>query len=199
MKKNNPALISFLVVIVTIVFGLSNTESNQFEELLTELLPSPTPLAQKFVQGDQTQRTEFVPAQVTRVVDGDTIKVSLGGVEKTVRLIGINTPETVDPRREVECFGLEASAFAKETLQNKTVYLESDETQGDADKYQRLLRYVWLDDQTNFNKLLVFEGYAYEYTYDLPYKYQQEFIAAQQEAERNNRGLWSDGTCNGSK
>lgn len=132
---------------------------------------------------------------VTKVVDGDTIDVDINGEIVRLRLIGINTPETVDPRKPVECFGKEASAAAKEILTGKKVRLEADPSQTDRDKYDRLLRYVFLEDGTNFNELMVVRGYAYEYTYDLPYKYQKEFKAAQKYAEANKKGMWADGVC----
>ncbi len=138
-----------------------------------------------------------VQAKVNRVIDGDTIEVILSGQKKKVRLIGINTPETVDPRKPVQCFGKEASAYAKQLLSNKTVYLESDPTQGDFDKYHRSLRYVWLDAKANANEIIIAEGYAYEYTYNIPYKYQSEFRNAQKEAEDTGRGLWSPNSCGG--
>lgn len=138
-------------------------------------------------------------AQVVTVIDGDTVRVSIDGAEKTIRLIGINTPETVDPRRKVECFGKEASNRAKEILQGQAVSLEADASQGNTDKYGRLLRYVWLQNGTNFNKQMIAEGYAYEYTYDLPYKYQSEFKQVQAETQNAKRGLWSDETCGGEK
>ena len=133
---------------------------------------------------------------VTRVVDGDTIDVSIDGKVKRLRLIGINTPETVDPRKPVECFGVEASNKAKTLLTGKKVSLESDGSQGELDKYNRLLRYVFLEDGTNINLLMIKEGYAYEYTYNLPYKYQTEFKNAQKQAETNKAGLWSPNACN---
>jgi len=132
---------------------------------------------------------------VTKVIDGDTIQVDIDGKNETLRLIGIDTPETVDPRKPVQCFGKEASAKAKSLLSGKSVMLEADPTQGERDKYQRLLRYVFLEDGTNFNKLMISEGYAYEYTYNTSYKYQLEFKQAQKEAEANNAGLWADNVC----
>lgn len=135
--------------------------------------------------------------KVVSVTDGDTIKVSIGGVTQTIRMIGMDTPETVDPRKPVQCFGKEASNKTKEMLSGKMIRLESDSTQGDLDKYQRLLRYVFLEDGTNFGKYMIEQGYAHEYTYDLPYKYQAEYKAAQKDAQANQRGLWSPNTCNG--
>lgn len=136
---------------------------------------------------------------VTKVVDGDTISVNMDGEIETLRLIGINTPETVDPRKPVECFGKEASDKAKQLLTGKKVYLEADATQGERDKYQRLLRYVWLEDGTFFNKLMISDGYAFEYTYNTPYKYQTEFKQAEQEARTTKKGLWADNVCDQTK
>lgn len=135
--------------------------------------------------------------EVVRIVDGDTIDVSINGQIERLRLIGINTPETVDPRKPVECFGHKASNKAKELLAGKRVWLESDPAQGERDKYSRLLRYVFLEDGTNFNLAMIRDGYAYEYTYDEYYKYQTEFKTAQKYAEANKAGLWADETCGG--
>jgi micrococcal nuclease len=134
-------------------------------------------------------------SRVIKVIDGDTISVEISGKEETVRLIGINTPETVDPRKPVECFGKEASKKANEILTGKSVRLESDSSAGETDKYNRLLRYIFLEDGTGFNKMIISEGFAYEYTYDLPYKYQAEFKKAEQEARDLKKGLWADGVC----
>src|SRR3989339_866272 len=134
--------------------------------------------------------------RIIRVVDGDTVVVNINNKDETIRLIGINSPEVRDPRKPVECFGKEASTKAKEILTGKNVRIENDPTQGDKDKYKRLLRYIFLEDGTNFNKLMIEEGYAFEYTYNIPYKYQEEFKEAQRLAEINKKGLWADGACN---
>ncbi|MEI7742023.1 MAG: thermonuclease family protein [bacterium] len=139
----------------------------------------------------------FVP--VLDVVDGDTIDVELNGAKQRLRLIGINTPETVDPRKPVECFGKEASKHAKELMTGKAVRLEADPSQDETDKYGRLLRYVFLEDGTNYNLAAIRDGYAYEYTYSRAYKYQKQFRAAQREAQSKESGLWAPGTCNGKK
>jgi micrococcal nuclease len=132
--------------------------------------------------------------QVERVVDGDTIDVGPGG---RIRLIGINTPETVDPRRPVQCFGREASDAAKVLLRGKPVLLEPDPSQDDKDQYGRLLRFVWLADGRFVNFELVVRGYANEYTFRLPYKYQTLFRESEQFARTHNLGLWSPATCAG--
>ncbi len=135
--------------------------------------------------------------RVLKVVDGDTMDVEIDGKVERLRLIGIDTPETVDPRKDVQCFGKEASNKAKELLEGNFVTLESDDTQSERDKYKRLLVYVFLPDGTNFNKYMIEEGYAYEYTYDEAYKYQSEFKEAQINAKNSNKGLWNPSTCSG--
>lgn len=149
---------------------------------------------------DQTVNSKYKYTLV-RVVDGDTIVVkNSNGEEEKVRLIGINSPESVDLRRPVECFGKEASQYAKELLPvGIGLKLESDHTQDDLDKYKRLLRYVWTDTGLFFNKKMISDGYAYEYTYRLPYKYQKEFKAAQSIAQSSGTGLWATSTCDGLK
>ena len=133
---------------------------------------------------------------VVRVIDGDTIVVNIKGGEERVRLIGINTPETVDPRKPVQCFGLEASAKTKELLEGKQVLLKSDSSQLDKDIYGRLLRYVYLENGSFINLILIEQGYAYEYTYHVPYGFQKEFKNAEVNARLEKRGLWADGVCN---
>ncbi len=115
---------------------------------------------------------------VDKVIDGDTVIIIRNGEKETVRFIGIDTPESVHPAKPVECFGIEASKYVRELLVGAWVYIESDEAQDIYDKYGRTLGYVWLGDR-NINKELVEKGYAYEYTYRVPYKYQDEFNLAE--------------------
>lgn len=142
----------------------------------------------------QTNNTEQKYV-IERVVDGDTFVVLIDGASKTVRLIGLDTPETVDPRKPVQCFGQEASNKAKELLSTQKVRLEADASQGDFDKYGRLLRYAFLENGTLFNKWMIANGYGHEYTYNLPYKYQVEFKEAERLARENKLGLWADNAC----
>lgn len=123
-------------------------------------------------------------AQVTRVIDGDTIKIKGG---ETVRYIGIDAPETVDPRKPVECFGKEAYLKNKELVEGKMVRLERDIS--NRDTYQRLLRYVWIG-ETLVNAELVKQGFTYAYSFSPNIKYQNIFIKSQQEALQKSRGLW---------
>lgn len=138
---------------------------------------------------------ERISYPVFSVTDGDTLKLTINGINEPIRLIGIDTPETVHPTKPVQCFGVEASNKAKEILTGQNVFLEKEPSQGERDKYDRLLGYIILEDGRNFNKLMIEEGYAYEYTYNLPYKYQAEFKQAQINAKENKKGLWAEGVC----
>jgi micrococcal nuclease len=133
--------------------------------------------------------------KVVKIVDGDTIDITIDGQTERLRLIGINTPEVVDPRQSVECFGREASANAKKLLAEAEVKISADETQDNRDKYGRLLRYVWRRDGLFYNLEAIKDGFAYEYTYNLPYLYQKDFQAAQKYAQENKLGLWANGAC----
>ena len=155
-----------------------------------------------FVNGqlDKKAATEvYTYYKVIRVVDGDTLDINYGATEEKVRLIGINTPETVDPRKAVECFGKEASARMTGLAGGKIVRLEMDDSQSQRDIYGRLLAYVYLEDGEMLNRKMIAEGYAYEYTYMTPYRYQAEFREIQTLAKTSNRGLWAPNTCNGQK
>src|SRR5918996_2243473 len=146
-------------------------------------------------------------AEVTRVVDGDTIEVRITGRvdgpgagdarigrSNDVRLIGIDTPESVKPNSPVECFGREASAAAKALLEGSAVRLVKDVEEKDG--YDRLLRYVYLGHELA-NARLVVNGYAAAYTYPPNVRHNELFVALQREASRGQRGFWSPETCSG--
>lgn len=175
-----------IIVVGNKVLGVEDGEESILESILEV----------KNTKSDEDEPEEIkVGFEVVKVVDGDTIDVKIDGEVERLRLIGINTPETVDPRKPVECFGFEASNKAKELLTGEFVTLESDDTQQEKDRYGRLLRYVILPDGTNFNEYMIAEGFAYEYTYRNPYLYQLEFKQAEAQAKTNNKGLWNTETC----
>jgi micrococcal nuclease len=126
-------------------------------------------------------------AQVVRVVDGDTIEVMLNGQRKTIRYVLVNTPETVDPRKPVECYGKEASNANKAMVDGKTVYLEKDVSE--TDTFGRLLRYVFTPDGF-VEAELIKGGYAQVATYPPDVKYEQYLRGLEQEARTASRGLW---------
>lgn len=166
-------------------------------------IPAPTAVAQttdapSVRSSAQTVDAAWIQVNVVRVVDGDTITVNYNGVNTSVRLIGVDTPETVDPRKPVQCYGVEASNYTKSQLNKQTVYLEFDASQGVTDRYDRLLAFVRRADGSLFNYDLIANGFAFEYTYQgNPYRYQSEFLAAARDARENGRGLWAASTCNG--
>lgn len=127
--------------------------------------------------------------EVVSVLDGDTFEVKIGKSFWKVRMIGIDTPETVDPKKPVQCFGKEASENTKKLLYGKFVKLDLDETQDVLDKFNRLLAYVYVDD-IFLNKYLIENGFAREYTYSKKYEMQKEFRKVEKEARGDSRGLW---------
>lgn len=139
---------------------------------------------------------------VSRVVDGDTVKVVVRGFEDTVRLVGIDTPETVAPGQPVRCFGPQASARAARLLPvGGRVVLVTDPTQATRDRYARLLAYVYRpgrrgpEGSVNFS--LVASGHAKVYVYGgVRFRHAVPFLKAQSRARRAKRGLWGD-PCRG--
>ncbi len=136
--------------------------------------------------------------EVIKIVDGDTFNIKVDNQTVKVRMLGVDTPETVDPRKTVQCFGIEASSKVKELLLKRTVTLETDSTQGITDKYDRLLAYVYRDDGLPINEYLLENGYAHEYTYNIPYIKQDKFKQLAKTAREDKLGLWGD-LCNGLK
>ncbi len=138
-------------------------------------------------------------ATVVRVVDGDTIDVKLDtepAKEYKVRLLGVNTPETVDPRRPVQCFGKQASDFTKHALNGKRIKLEADPQADERDKYDRLLRNVLLEDGTDFNALLIKDGYAQAYvSFPQNPARKVELRKLESEAKAAGAGMWAPGAC----
>lgn len=186
-KKQKRTIVYSILGLLVFLLGSLLPATNQQETASADSPVSPT-VVPSTVPGTREQ------AVVSRVIDGDTIDVDINGTIERIRMIGINTPETKDPRKPVECYGREASSFLTELVDGKPVELESDPSQGIRDRYDRLLRYVFLDG-TNVNLEIIKQGYGYEYTYDTPYIYQTDFKQAQQEAEEAKRGLWGENGC----
>ena len=134
-------------------------------------------------------------ATVVRVVDGDTVQVDIDGQREKLRLIGIDTPETVKPDTPVQCFGPEASAFTKQLLPEGTAVRVERDVEA-RDDYGRLLGYVYrADDGLFVNLEIVAQGYASLLTFPPNVAHVDEFVAAARAAERANLGLWS--ACSG--
>ncbi|MBE0448226.1 MAG: thermonuclease family protein [Actinobacteria bacterium] len=139
-----------------------------------------------------------IEALVVRVVDGDTIQITLNGKKEKVRLIGVDTPETKHPSKPVEAYGKQAEEYTRSKLSGRTVFLELDVQE--RDKYGRVLAYVWLTQPSKisdseirakmFNAHLLLDGYAQLATYPPNVKYVDHFTKYQVEARNADRGLW---------
>ncbi|MBI2008955.1 thermonuclease family protein [Candidatus Saccharibacteria bacterium] len=127
---------------------------------------------------------------VVKFDDGDTITVDMNGTVETVRFIGVDTPETQHPERPVECYGREAAEYTKRLIGDQRVRLQADPLNTNRDRYGRLLRYVYLPDNTLLEQKLITEGYGFAYTF-FPFSKTVEFSAYEQQAKSANKGLWS--------
>jgi micrococcal nuclease len=132
-----------------------------------------------------------------KVIDWDTIKVENSNEEINIRMIGLDAPEKSTTRYwYTECFWNEATNHLNEILSwITTIQVEQDPTQWETDKYWRLLWYVFFS-WNNINQKMIEDGYWFEYTYNLPYKYQKEFKRAEKSARLNKLWLWDKNTCN---
>lgn len=161
--------------------------------------PTATPVPPTATPVPPTPTATPIPREAVTVVsvtDGDTIRVRFAdGRVEPVRYIGVDTPETVDPRTTVECFGQAASAKNAELVGGRTVYLEKDVSE--RDKYDRLLRYIWVvgdDGVTRMaNEELVKWGFAAASAYPPDVRYRQRFADLQRAAQQQHLGLW--GVC----
>lgn len=128
---------------------------------------------------------------VTEFVDGDTITVDMNGAPETLRFIGVDTPETHDPRKAVQCFGTAAAQYTKNLIGTSPVRLEADPLNTNRDRYNRLLRYVYLPDGRLVNAEIIKSGYGFAYL-SFPFSKSDEFAAHQTAARENNLGLWRE-------
>jgi len=183
--RNKPKLCSAIFVGLALLLASSIVacETTPSSALPTQLPPTNESSPQ------EQPATALVEAKVVRVIDGDTIEVDIEGSLYKVRYIGIDTPETVHPQKPVEYFGKEASEKNRELVEGKIVRMEKDVSE--ADKYGRLLRYVWVDD-VMVNAELVRLGYAQVATYPPDVKYQDSFLQLQREAKEAGLGLWAE-------
>ena len=152
------------------------------------------------------QRGDSLEGVVSRVVDGDTLVVTVDGQARRVRLLGVDTPETVHPNKDVQFYGPEASAFTKRELAGRRVWLEYDAAP--LDHYQRHLAYIWLEPPSRgeeairrgmFNARLLLEGYAKVLTIQPNSRYAGLFVRLEGEARAANRGLWREGAIGSRK
>ncbi len=129
---------------------------------------------------------------ISRFVDGDTIVVDMNGQNESIRMIGIDTPETHKPNTPVQCYGPAAAAFTKNLIGKQKVRLESDPESQNRDRYNRLLRYVYLADGRLIAEEVIKSGHGFAYT-QFPFTKSAAFTAAEEDAKQASRGLW--GNC----
>lgn len=194
MISNTKVLVVASLLIIILGFNLLWFGSNSIQETSPISSTKTTQVAEnsKIATESGVVGASGEQVLVTKVIDGDTIQIE-GNI--TIRLIGIDTPETKDPRRPVGCFGKEASNETKSLIDGKMVILEKDIS--DTDKYGRLLRYIYLpldkDKMLFVNDYLVREGYALVLTYPPDVKYNDQLREAETQAKLEKRGLW--GRC----
>ena len=185
-KKTKIGLVLLILFFLLIGYGFSHT-NGYFHPKKNDMRISvgkelKVEFTDKYFNVGGNEKNHFVK----RVIDGDTVELENG---ERVRYIGIDAPETVDPRKSVQCFGKEASLENKKMVEGKVVRLEKDIS--DKDKYGRLLRYVYQGD-VFINLELVKRGYAHTYTYPPDVKDSALFLEAEKEAREAHRGLWDN-------
>ncbi len=175
MKKAAPLLVVLLVL--PALFLLTRTGQ-------------PASVAQEITEEANGATEETVLPHVIRTIDGDTFDVLLAdGTTERVRMLGIDTPETVHPSKPVQCFGKEASNRLKELLSDRDIELETNPAE-DRDVFGRLLRYVRLDGE-DINARMVSDGFAFSYR-KYPQPRMEEYNRLELRAREEKRGLWGD-------
>jgi micrococcal nuclease len=159
------------------------------------LISAASAASQTSIGGSSAQSEELAARQgelrkVIRIIDGDTIVVS---PNEKVRLIGVNTPETKDPKKPVECFGRHAEQYTRDAVEGKIIRLVLDKAnfkRRHKDPYRRTLAYAYLEDGTMLNRELIRGGYAYA-EIRFPFHYLVEFRELERQAKTQSLGLWS--------
>jgi micrococcal nuclease len=175
MSRRRKRLISFIVALLAIGLSFAGQQLGWFDE--------PT---------KQIEQSNPGLYDVARFVDGDTIVVNMNARNETVRMIGVDTPETHKPNTPVQCYGPAAAAYTKNLIGTQKVRLEADPTNQNRDRYGRLLRYVYLPDGRLIEAELIKNGYGFAYTL-FPFTKKDNFVDLEKQAKADNRGLW--GNC----
>lgn len=187
-KKDKKLFFSLFLIIILLTSGstIRNFLPDELQKIIFEHEKTP----ENDVRGTKSENINniYEMSTIAKVIDGDTIQTSDG---KKIRYIGIDSPESQDPRKPVECFAHESTERNKQLVLGQVVRLEIDVSQ--TDRYGRLLRYIYIGN-TMINEQLVLEGYALASSYPPDIKYQKRLKTAEKTARENNRGLWA--VCN---
>lgn len=181
-------------LLLTLLFAISLTACDESQNQQNEI-PNQN--------NNQSEENSYEKAQVLYAVDGDTIWVDIDGTREKIRFVGVNTPELARDGKPAEFMAEEAKNFTSNALKDKEIYLEKDVT--DRDKYDRMLRYIWLEKPTSnptkedieekiLNGILVKKGYAYSNYYKPDTKYQKYLDKIEKSAQNKTLGIWSDPT-----
>jgi micrococcal nuclease len=181
-KRHAQAIFTIFVVVI---LGLAYLATHKLNVQLPSLPTLSTP---KTTINTAPINASYYP--VTHFTDGDTIGVTINGTQETIRLIGVDTPETKKPGSPIQCYGPEASSFTKTLIGSQPVRLAADSRSDDRDRYGRLLRYVYIGDGTLVNQKIISEGYGFAYTV-FPFDKETTFSASQEDARASHRGLWA--------
>lgn len=186
-KKYFKIIVGGVIIVIGLFTGIITQEDLLNDIGLSNLILNNTTYN---ISNENINFNELNRYKVVSVIDGDTIKINYNSSAKKVRLIGIDTPESVSPNKEKNSiYGKEASEYTKNRLEGKDIFIEFDVQE--TDKYGRLLAYVYLEDGTMYNKELIEKGYAQVATYPPNVKYVEEFKQIQEQARNNKVGFWS--------
>lgn len=177
LSKTNRGLIASFILLLLIGAGISAKDAQTISSTLSD----------SFLASTQPGLYEVV-----YINDGDTITVRANNREDKVRFIGVDTPEKDHPSRPVQCYSYAATDYLAKLIGDNDVKLVADPTNNNRDRYDRLLRYVYLPDGTLLNAKLIEDGYGFAYT-SFPVTKMNEFLELERQAKEGSRGLW--GSC----
>jgi micrococcal nuclease len=184
------------LIVLTAFLVLRYVQSSPGNDLIPPASTSSVTMVVPTPSLQSTLPANAVPVDLVRIVDGDTIVVRIKGEsgQETVRLIGIDTPETKKPNTPVQCYGKEATAFTTKLLTGKKIWLEPDKS--NRDQYGRLLRYVWVESGSSYllaNEEIVTLGFGTAGDYPPDTHYHKRLFAALDNARSHQLGIW--GSC----
>jgi micrococcal nuclease len=184
-KKNKKKALALFAVVLSLLLSFIFSKLPEIDQIngIQDI-----PKILNLLLEEEENPVGLVNAKVVRVVDGDTVVVRYEGREERIRLIGVDTPETVHPNKPVEAYGEEAKEYTKKKLEEKNIQIEFDVQE--RDRYGRLLGYIWVDGLL-FNDELLRMGYARVATFPPNVKYVETFKETEKNAREKQVGIWN--------